>query len=210
MGQKINPYAWRLGINQSWKSRYLAPKKEEAEWFQQDELIRNYIFSHFPEIVSVEIERTEAELVVYIYTSNSILVNEKNENNLNQILARLINNKRVSIKTHFELDQDSAQALANNLAHQLENNVNWKQACQGILIQASRNYGNRGVKIEISGRLNGRENAEDKKLNNKKRFSSSSIISLIKLGKTEAKTSTGKIGVTVQISKKENQKRRKK
>ena len=210
MGQKINPYAWRLGINQSWKSRYLAPKKEEAEWFQQDELIRNYIFSHFPEIVSVEIERTETELVVYIYTSNSILVNEKNENSLNQTLVRIINNKRTAIKTYFKLDQDSAQALANNLARQLENNVKWKQACQGILIQASRNWGNGGVKIEISGRLDGREEAEDKKINNKRKFSSSLITSLINLGEAEAKTPTGKIGITIQISKKENWKRRKK
>jgi ribosomal protein S3 len=102
----------------------VAPKKNEVEWFQQDELIRNYIFSHFPETVSVEIERTETELTVYIYTSNSSLINEKNENSLNQTLARLINNKKLIIKTYFKLDQDSAQALASSLARQLENNIN--------------------------------------------------------------------------------------
>lgn len=210
MGQKINPYAWRLGINQVWKSRYIAPKKEEAEWFRQDELIRDYIFSHFTEIVSVEIERTETELVIYIYISNSSLINEKNENSLNQTLARLINNKRLSIKTYFKLDQDSAQALASNLARQLENNVNWKQACQEVLSQASRSQKNKGVKLEISGRLNRREIAETKKTDNKRSLSSSSIISLICFGETEAKTSTGKIGITVQISKKEEHKKKKK
>jgi len=52
--------------------------------------------------------------------------------------------------------------------------------------------------------LDGREEAEDKKINNKRKFSSSLITSLINLGEAEAKTSTGKIGITIQISKKEN------
>ena len=64
--------------------------------------------------------------------------------------------------------------------------------------------------MEISGRLNGKEIAETKKTDNKKSLSNSSITSLIYFGKTEAKTSTGKIGITVQISKKPSQKIRKK
>jgi hypothetical protein len=51
------------------------------------------------------------------------LINEKNENSLNQNLTKLINNKRLSIKIYFKLDQDSAQAFANDLARQLENHA---------------------------------------------------------------------------------------
>jgi ribosomal protein S3 len=78
------------------------------------------------------------------------------------------------------------------------------------LSQASQNRENRGVKLKVSGRLNGREIAETKKVDNKKRFSNSEITNPIYLGKAEAKTSTGKIGITVQISKKENQRKERK
>jgi ribosomal protein S3 len=74
------------------------------------------------------------------------------------------------------------------------------------LLQASQNHENKGVKLEISGRLNGREIAETKKIDNKESISNSSIASLISYGEAEAKTSTGKIGITIQISKKEKQK----
>ena len=211
MGNKINPYAWRLGINQPWKSRYLAPKGKEIEWLKQDELIRNYISFHFPETVSVETERTDTELFVYVYTFNSNLVSGErendNNNSLKQALVKIINDKKISIKVDFRLDRDSAQALVNDLVQQLQKDpAGWKQICQKTLLQVSQNRENKGVKLEISGRLNGREIAETKKIDNKESISNSSIASLISYGEAEAKTSTGKIGITIQISKKEKQK----
>src|SRR6185312_1451929 len=103
--------------------------KEQACWLQQDKLIRDYLFSRFPEITRVKIERTKVELFVFVYSPNVSLITGESNDNLDQILTKItdiVNEKKTIVKLYLNEERkiySSAQAIANDLARKLESRV---------------------------------------------------------------------------------------
>jgi small subunit ribosomal protein S3 len=206
VGQKASPYALRLGLNQPWQSNYFPPKKEQANWLQQDGLIRDYLYSHFPEITEIEIERTEGQLFVFIHSPNSSLIAGESNDNLDKILAkvsRIVQDKKIVTKLELIEERNiytSPRAIANYLARQLENRVAWPLLLRNLLKNIAREKEVKGIKIKAKGRLGGVAIAQHK-LIIRGRMPSSTLVSSIKEGTTEANTAYGKIGITVEIYK---------
>jgi len=204
VGQKINAYALRLGINQTWQSYYFPPKKEWANWLHQDKLIRDYLFARFPGITQIKIERTEAELIVIVHSPNISLITGENNDNSDVILAKIakiVNDKKNITKLRLVPERNiysSAQAIANDLAQQLKNRISCRLALRNLLIKLGQEV--KGIRICLSGRLDGAEIAQSK-ITNQGKMPSSTLSSLIEYGQTEASTTYGQIGITVQIYK---------
>ena len=76
MGQKVNPYGFRLGITTDWKSRWFADSKEYTDWLIEDWKIRDYLREQLPHaaVSRVEIERTRDRLRVDVYTARPGIV----------------------------------------------------------------------------------------------------------------------------------------
>lgn len=207
MGQKVSSYALRLGLNQTWQSNYFpAKKKEQACWLQQDKLIRDYLFSRFPEITQVKIERTKAELFIFVYSPNVSLITGESNDNLDQILTKItniVNEKKTIVKLYLNEERkiySSAQAIANDLARKLESRVAWQSLRQDFLRKVAAEKEVQGIKIRIGGCLEKGGIAQRKKIS-QGRMPSSTLDSLIEEARTEANTIYGQIGIIVQIYK---------
>ncbi|CAJ0844215.1 18343_t:CDS:2 [Entrophospora sp. SA101] len=97
----------------------LSPKEE-------NKLIRDYLFSRFPEITQIKIERTKVELFIFVHSPNTSLITGESNDNLDQILTKItdiVNEKKIVTKLHLKEERriyTSAQAIANDLAHKLK------------------------------------------------------------------------------------------
>lgn len=163
MGQKANPIALRLGINRDWNSRWYAPdNKTWALWLVQDKNIRKY-FTKFDKewlLSNIEIDRTTSELKVTINTAKPGIVLGQDGENVKVItkeISKIIKNKEISITVDVKEIKNpdvDAKIVANEIAIQLENRVSFRMAQKRILNRVMR-AGAKGIKTQVSGRLNG-------------------------------------------------------
>ncbi|WP_172575192.1 30S ribosomal protein S3 [endosymbiont GvMRE of Glomus versiforme] len=198
-----NSYVLRLGLNQPWQSNYFPVKGKEAYLLQQDWLIRKYLFSHFPEITQIKIERTEAELFVFVYSPNIGLITGENDDNSDQVLTKIVNivnEKKITTKLHLIEENSSAQAIANDLARKLESRIAWNSLRHDLLKKITNKREIRGIKIRVKGCLEKGRIAERKSIS-KDRMPSNTLDSSIKEGQAEANTKYGQIGIIVKIYK---------
>jgi len=205
MGQKSNPYLLRLGINQVWNSNYLAPKKEQVKWLKQDKTIRNYLFKRFFEVTQVKIERTLNDLFLYVYAINISLLMGENSQNLDKILKKIYSLVDDKVSVRFNLMEvkeiySSAPAIARHLASQFESRISSRMSLNNAADEAIRQREVKGVRISASGRLDGSEIAQSKKIV-RGRMPLSTLRSDIDYGFAEATTNYGKIGIMVLIYK---------
>jgi ribosomal protein S3 len=173
---------------------------------RQDELIRNYLFVRFPEIVQVKIERTETELIISVFSPNTSLITGESNENLDVVLSKItqiVNDQKIAIKLYLEnVHWVSAQKIANDLAKQLENRVPCALALRTVT-QGIRNFA-----VCINGTIDKVQIAQTKKISQGK-MSSNTLDSLIdESRKTEAKTERGQIGITVQVYKGESKRKK--
>ena len=206
MGQKVSSYVLRLGINQDWQSRYFPDKEEQANWLQQDWLIRDYLFSRFPEITKVEIERTKVELFVFVHSPNISLITGESNDNLDQILTKIINivdNKKITTKLYLEEEKNIysvAQAIANDLARKLESRIAWNTLRYDLLKKIANEKKIKGIEVKINGCLEKGGIAQHKTIS-QGRMPSSTLIGSIEEAQAEARTLYGQIGIEVKIYK---------
>lgn len=205
MGQKVNPNGFRIGVNKGWKSQWFANKKDFAKFLLEDNKIRTFIKNKYKQsaISKVNIERTDARLVVTVLTSRpGVLIGVKGAGveQMKKEVAKLADAKQVTINIREVKKPDVDSVLvAQNVAAQIEKRVAWKRAVN-MSIQRSMRAGAKGIKIMVSGRLNGAEIANSQ-------FYSEGSIPLhtlradVDYGTAEAHTTFGVIGVKVWIYK---------
>ncbi len=163
MGQKANPIALRLGINRDWNSRYFAPNNETwAKWVVQDKMIRK----HFDKLVkewalsSVEIDRTTSEIKVTFNTAKPGVVLGQEAANLAVIkkdISKIIREKELNIEVVVKEIKNpdlDAKVVANEIAIALENRTSFRMAQKRVINRVMRS-GAKGIKTQVSGRLNG-------------------------------------------------------
>lgn len=205
MGQKVSPLALRLGINQDWKSRWFASGKELQSWIKEDLIIRRTLKEKLSNVfvAQVEIERQGDVINIFLWSSRlGVILGQKNKNVERVIffLKRALKKRNYTIKIKvIEIRNSSlnAQLIANDVAQKIANKDNYRALQKQVIKNATR-LGVRGIKVSVSGRLNGADIARREYLSQGK-IPLSTLKANIEYGFAESKTSYGQIGVKVWI-----------
>lgn len=162
MGQKVDPRGLRLGITRTWDSAWYAGKKEYANYLHEDMEIRSFVKKAYYHagISKVKIERTSpSQVVVLIFTAKAGIVIGRKGSEIESLKAKLVKmtGKKVIIKVqevrNFNKD---ATLVAEGIATSIEKRVAYKRAMNQAIMRAEK-AGAKGIKVMISGRLNGAE-----------------------------------------------------
>ena len=210
MGQKTHPLGFRLGIVQEHKSTWYATFNQYASTLEEDDKIRTYIdtISKANYISNVKISRNglKDQIQVNIETGKpGILVGDLG-NGLKDLLKNLKkllpDNRQLTIKV-FEVEKVDleAQLLANLVADQLEKRIAFRRAIRTALQRAQKENVN-GIKIQVSGRLNGAEIARSEWIR-EGRVPLQTLRADIDYATTEANTIYGVLGIKVWLFKSE-------
>ena len=160
MGQKVNPYGFRLGITTEWKSRWIAGKKEYRESLIEDWKIRDYLRRQLERaaVSRVEIERTGDRLRIDVYTARpGIVIGRRGAEaeRLREGLRKISGNPKIQFNIQ-EIKQPEVDAmlLAQGIADQLSGRVSFRRAMKRA-VQTAMKAGALGVRVQCSGRLGG-------------------------------------------------------
>jgi small subunit ribosomal protein S3 len=204
MGQKVNPYGFRLGITTDWKSRWFNDKNYQ-EWVVEDWKIRNYLMSQLERaaVSRVEIERTIDRLRIDVHTARpGIVIGRRGAeaDRLRADLAKITGNAKVQLNI-VEIKQPELDAtlMAQGIADQLAGRVSFRRAMKRT-VQTVLKAGALGIRVQCSGRLGGSEMSR-KEFYREGRVPLHTLRADIDYGFREAKTSQGRIGVKVWIYK---------
>ena len=166
MGQKIHPVGFRVGVIRGWDSHWYANKKQYGELLTADDRIRNMVKHRFGLgiIARVEIERAANHVKVNIFTSRPGAVIGRQGRGIDELTGMLMRMERrrdrtaqVQVNvTEVRQPELDAQLVAENIAAQLEKRVSHRRAMRQSITRCRRMNG-RGIKVMVSGRLNGAE-----------------------------------------------------
>lgn len=202
MGQKVNPVGFRVGVIRTWDSRWYAKGKQYATNFQEDHRLRKFIKDKLKHagVAKIEIERAANKVKVIISTARPGVVIGKKGTGIDSLKAEIqkltTNEVFLNIQEVRKPDMD-AQLVAENIALQLEKRISWRRALKKAMAAAVRG-GVRGIKIRVSGRLDGAEIARSEWYNEKS-VPLHTLRADIDYGTAEALTTYGLIGMKVWI-----------
>jgi small subunit ribosomal protein S3 len=203
LGQKVHPYGFRLGVNRTWRSRWFA-RKDYGALLHEDLGLKVMLKKKFGHagISRVEIERAANKLTIIIFTSRpGIIVGkkgaeiEKLKKDLQVLTGRDINLKIQEINKP-ELD---AQLVAEGIAQQLVKRIAFRRAMRRA-VDSTLRFGAKGIKVRVSGRLNGAEIARSEWYLNGQ-LPLHTLRADVDYGFAEAYTTYGVIGVKAWIYK---------
>ncbi|WP_455380690.1 30S ribosomal protein S3 [Acidihalobacter prosperus] len=207
MGQKVHPTGFRLGISTDWTSKWYAQGREYAELLNNDLVVRDFIkkkLSH-ASVSRIQIERPARAAVITIHTARpGIVIGKKGEDieNLRRSVAEKMNLEVGSVKINIEevrKPEIDAQLVAEGIAQQLERRIMFRRAMRRAVGNAMR-LGALGVKVNVSGRLNGAEIARTEWYR-EGRVPLHTLRADVDYGFAEAHTTYGVIGIKVWIYK---------
>jgi small subunit ribosomal protein S3 len=201
MGQKINPYGFRLGVTTDWKSRWFS-EREYKKYLHEDIAIRAYLkrnLSHAG-ISRVEIERTRDRVRVDIHTARPGVVIGRRGAEADRIRADLdkMTGKQVTLNIlEVKGPETDAQLVAQGVAEQLASRVSFRRAMRRAINSAMKG-GAKGIRVQCSGRLGGAEMARTE-FYREGRVPLHTLRADIDYGLAEGRTTFGMIGVKVWI-----------
>ena len=207
MGQKVHPTGFRVGIVMDWESKWLVARNEYCETLHSDIRIRNYLLKKLAHasVSRVTIERTTKAVHITIHTARPGIVIGKKGGDIEALrheIASLndvsVNNVQISIEEIRKPEID-AMLVASSVALQLERRIMFRRAMKRA-VQNTMRLGALGIKICVSGRLNGAEIARSEWTKDG-RIPLHTLDADIDYGLAEAKTTYGIIGVKVWIYK---------
>jgi small subunit ribosomal protein S3 len=160
MGQKVHPFGFRLGVTKTWKSRWFA-KQDYAKLLFEDLELKESLRSRLKSagVSSVEVDRPGNKLRITIRTSRpGIIIGRKGAEieKLKQDLAKKTNREVFIDIQEVHKPELDAQLVSESIALQLEKRVAFRRAMRKAVDSAQR-FGCKGIKVRISGRLNGAE-----------------------------------------------------
>ena len=201
MGQKTNPIGNRLGIIKGWESNWFGGN-DFAEKVVEDERIREYLVARVQKggIARMIIERTLKRITVTIHTSRPGIIIGKGGTEVDRIKEELkkLTGKDVQINiVEIRKPEIDATIVGESVAKQIEARINYRRATK-MAIQSTMRAGAEGIKIRISGRLNGAEMARSEEFK-EGRIPLHTFRADIDYALVEAQTVYGKIGVKTWI-----------
>ncbi|MDP1689057.1 MAG: 30S ribosomal protein S3 [bacterium] len=217
MGHKINPNAYRLGINKPWQSRWFF-EKNYPEFLEADEIIRKVIYKKIGTagVVSIDIERISGKCRITIRAAKPGIVigrggkgieelRDKINSSLTTALKkkRLTNEKIVGVTLAIEelkRSEVSSTYIAQQIGWDMERRLPWRRAVKKYLEQIMQNKDVKGAKIKVGGRLDGAEIARKEWLA-KGSLPLQTLRANIDYGTATAFTSYGTVGIKVWVYK---------
>ena len=205
MGQKVNPHGLRVGVIKDWNTTWYADKKEFSKFLKEDNVIRTFIKKKYyaAAISKILIERAAARIVVTVYTARPGVIIGKGGSEVEVIkkdLAKLTNGKMVSINiTEVRKPDCDAQLVAEGVAAQLEKRASFRRSMKQAIGRSMR-AGVKGIKMMVSGRLDGAEIARSEQYHEGS-IPLQTLRADIDYGFAEPHTTFGMIGVKCWIYK---------
>ena len=197
MGQKVNPHGLRVGVIKDWDSRWFAKDNEFG-----DTLVQDYKQLYSAGIPKIEIERDASKVRVHIHCAKPGLVIGKGGTEiekLRQQCEKMLGKPVVINIVEVRQPDLNAQLVAENIASQLERRIAFRRAMKGCIGRSMR-LGARGIKTQVSGRLNGAEIARSEQYHDGT-IPLQTLRADIDYGFAEANTTYGRIGVKVWLYK---------
>jgi len=207
MGQKVNPLGIRLGITRDWTSKWYAGRKQFPQHVYTDFRVRQFLRSRLAEasVSRIHLERAAKKVNITIQTARpGIVIGKKGEDieklrlETAQLLGMAVTDVRLNIAEIRKPELD-AQLVADSIAQQIEKRVMFRRAMKRAVMSTMRS-GALGVKVRVSGRLNGSEIARTEWYR-EGRIPLHTFRADIDYGLSEAMTTYGVIGVKVWIFK---------
>ena len=203
MGQKTNPIGNRLGIIRGWESNWYGGKNY-GDLIAEDEIIRKYIFTRLSKasVSRVIIERTLKLITITITTARPGIIIGKAGQEVDKLKEELkkISQKDVQLNiVEIKRPELEAQLVASSIARQIEGRISYRRAIK-MAIAATMRMNAEGIKVQISGRLNGAEMARSETYK-EGRIPLSTFRADIDYALVEAHTTYGRLGVKVWIMK---------
>ncbi|MFN7904182.1 MAG: 30S ribosomal protein S3 [Pseudobdellovibrionaceae bacterium] len=204
MGQKVNPVGFRVGVIRTWDSRWYAKGHQYFENLHEDIKFRKYIKEKLKHagVSKVELERTSKKVRVIISSARPGIVIGKKGTGLDSLRADIqrLTANQVELKiVEIRKPDIDAQLVAEGVALKLEKRVAWRRAMK-VAIAAAIKGGVRGIKVRVSGRLDGADIARAEWYNEKS-VPLHTLRADIDYATAEALTTYGLIGVKVWIYK---------
>ncbi len=202
MGQKVNPHGLRVGVIKDWDSRWFVKKNQIGDTIVSDYKLREYLKKalYAAGISKVEIERDATRVRVNIHCAKPGLVIGKGGAEIEKL--RLTCEKMLGKATLVNIVEiknpdTNAQLVAENIAQQLEKRIAFRRAMKQCIGRAMK-AGARGIKTQVSGRLNGAEIARTEQYH-EGTIPLQTLRADIDYGFAEASTTYGRIGVKVWL-----------
>lgn len=204
MGQKIHPTGFRLSVTRDWSSRWYANSKQFAGMLNEDLRVREYLHKKLKHasVGRILIERPAKNARVTIFSARPGVVIGKKGEEIDNLRAAL--QKIMGVPVHVGIEEIrkpelDAQLVAEGVAQQLERRIMFRRAMKRSVTNAMR-LGALGIKIQVSGRLNGAEIARSE-WTREGRVPLHTLRANIDYGLAEARTTYGVIGIKVWIFK---------
>ena len=206
MGQKVNPHGLRVGVIQGWNAQWYASKKDFADFLVEDHKIREFIKRKYYTfgISKTTIDRAQGKVTGNIYTSKPgmlIGINGAGVEQLKKELTKIVKKERTIYINVLEVkkpDMD-AQLVAENIAAQIEKRASFRRTMKQSMGRVMRS-GAKGVKITVSGRLDGAEIARSESYHDGS-IPLQTLRADIDYAEAEANTTFGKIGIKIWVYK---------
>ena len=204
MGQKVHPTGFRLGIIKDWSSKWYASSKDYANYLNTDLKVREFIKKKLAQasVSEVRIERPARNARIIIHTARPGIVIGKKGEDIDKLRTQVT--EMMGIPVHISVEEIrkpevDAHLVAVSVAQQLERRIMCRRAMKRVVGNAMR-LGAQGIRINVSGRLNGAEIAR-KEWYREGRVPLHTLRADIDYGFAEAHTTYGVIGVKVWIFK---------
>lgn len=204
MGQKVHPIGIRLGISKDWNSTWYAEKGDYAEMLNSDLAVREYLHKRLRQaaVSRIQIERPAKTARITIHTARPGIVIGKKGEDIERLRREVT--ALMGVPTHIsvaeirkpELD---AQLVAEGIAQQLERRIMFRRAMKRAVGNSMR-LGALGIKVKLSGRLNGADIARSEWYH-EGRVPLHTLRADVDYGVVEATTTYGVLGVKVWIYK---------
>jgi small subunit ribosomal protein S3 len=204
MGQKINPYGFRLGVTTEWKSRWFS-ERDYKNYLTEDWKIRRALMAKLESaaVSRIEIERTRDKVRVDIHTARpGIVIGRRGAqaDELRALLTQITGNPKVQLNiVEIKSPELDAALIAQGVADQLVNRIAFRRAMKRA-VQNAQKAGALGIRVQCSGRLGGAEMSRTEWYR-EGRVPLHTLRADIDYGMREARTSSGRVGVKVWIYK---------
>ena len=205
MGQKVNPHGLRVGVIDGWNAQWYAGKKDFADNLYEDYKVRSYIKKQYYAygISRIAFERAQGKLIINVHTSKpGMIIGQKGAGveKLKKEITAMVKNKTVSLNIlEVKRPDMDATLVAESVAAQLEKRSSFRRTMKQAMSRVMKS-GAKGVKIMVSGRLDGAEIARCEQYHDGS-IPLQTLRADIEYGLAEAHTTFGIIGVKVWVYK---------
>ena len=204
MGQKVNPHGLRVGVINGWDSRWFAKDELVGDLLVEDHKIREYLKTNLYQagIPKIEIERDSAKVRIFIHCAKPGMIVGKGGaeiEKLQETVSKMIGKPVAMSIVEVRSPDLNAQLIAENIAAQIEKRISHRRAMK-MAMQRAMKLGAKGIKVNASGRLGGREIAGSEHYH-EGTIPLQTLRADIDYGFAEAKTTAGRIGIKVWLYK---------